>query len=164
MAVTGYTGRQIGLHWVIAILIGLQYFTYGSMRHSWFLLRDGKPVPFDPLTNAHVAVGITVLLLALPRLWLRLTRGAPRAPENEPPILSRIARINHIALYAIILGLPLTGMLSWFGQAGAAALAHITLVLLLLVFVALHVLGAIYQTIVLRSGVLWRMFRASGNT
>ena len=161
MAVKGYTGTQIGLHWIIAVLIGVQFLYHQGMKSAWRLLREGREVPVDLGTTFHVLIGILVLLLVLPRLGLRLTRGAPPQPENEAPAAARIARITHIALYAIILALPLSGLLAWFGHVGAAAIGHSVLGKLLLLFVALHVLGALYQTVAVRSGALWRMFRAT---
>ena len=159
MATTGYSGRQIFLHWITAIIIAIQFAYHDGMQLSWRLIREGGEVPFSVPTAIHVALGIFILLLSLPRLGLRLSRGAALPPENESPGMARLAAITHAALYSLILLLPVSGLLAWFGKLGAAAVAHSILGKLLLLVVALHVLGALYQLIVLRSNVLWRMLR-----
>lgn len=159
MAVTGYSSRQIGLHWIIAILIGAQYVLHGGMKHSWRLVIEGQPVPFDPMTILHIVIGVLVLLLLFPRIFLRVSRGAPPAPEDEGPGMKTLATVTQTMLYVLIISLPLSGMAAWFGQVQAAGLMHNILGKLLLLFVALHVAGAFFQTFVRRRGVLWRMFR-----
>jgi cytochrome b561 len=53
-------------------------------------------------------------------------------------------------------------MSAWFGHVGAAGNVHEALKTLLLLAVALHVVGALYQAFVLRSDVMRRMVPPRG--
>ncbi|MEZ5723006.1 MAG: cytochrome b/b6 domain-containing protein [Paracoccaceae bacterium] len=60
-------------------------------------------------------------------------------------------------LYALLIVMVVSGGLAWFGQQRWAAEAHEVLKALVLVLVGVHVLGALYQQIVLASDVMKRM-------
>lgn len=160
MAVKGYSGQQVALHWVFVILIGFQFVFHDAIEHSWHAIQQGQEAAFSPGTLAHVVVGISVLLLLLPRAWLRMSRGVPQLPEDEPKFLARIADATHLAFYGLLLALPLTGLVAWFGGVAAAATAHDILRALLILLFVLHVLGAFYQQFVLKTDVLRRMLSA----
>lgn len=85
---------QIILHWLIVVLIALQYVPHDPIQAAWRELRRGGTVArIEPAVAAHV---LTVLLIGTPavlRLWVRLRRGAPPLPENEPPLLE-LARMS----------------------------------------------------------------------
>ena len=66
---------------------------------------------------------------------------------------------NHLLLYALLLVLPLSGLAAWFGGIGGAIGVHRLMESLLLPLVGLHVCGALYQALVLRSDVVARMIR-----
>ena len=109
--------------------------------------------------DLHVAGGIAVFLLALLRVALRLGRGAPPPPETEHPALRFAARAVHIGFYAIILLMPLTGALAWFGGVEASASVHRAGMLAIFVLLLLHIVGAVYHHFVLRTDVMRRMLR-----
>jgi len=155
----GYNGRQVFLHWVVAVLFGVQFLFHDSIKHSWRSFLNNEQVLFSLGTLFHVLVGISVLLLALPRLYLRLSRGAPRQPEGDGARAARIAVATHLALYALIFLMPVSGMLAWIGQVKVAGLIHSLLSKLVITLVVLHVLGALYQHFIRRSDVLKRMIR-----
>ena len=50
------------------------------------------------LVAAHVFGGIVILLLAIWRLRIRFSRGAPPLPEKEHPLLKAAAHITHGSL------------------------------------------------------------------
>ena len=155
-----YSRAQIALHWIVFLLIALQYLFHQAIVDAWDKLRDGAEIGFSPLVAGHVFGGLLILALVVWRLALRLTRGAPPLPEEEPEALKRIARLTHLGLYALMLLLPVTGALAWFGGIGPMAGAHGLLRLLLLALVALHVAGALYQQFVLKTDIMSRMKRA----
>ena len=111
------------------------------------------------LADLHVAFGVAVFALALLRVALRVRRGAPPPPQDEHPALRMAARATHFALYALILLMPVTGGLAWFGGIEAMADLHGAGKAAILVLVGLHVLGALYQHFYLRTDVLRRMLR-----
>jgi cytochrome b561 len=111
------------------------------------------------LAYLHVAAGISVLLLALMRIYLRLTRGAPAPPADEPRLLQLTAEAVHGTIYLLLFLLPLSGAVAWFLGVKLAGDVHELLQNVLLVMIALHIAGALFQHFILRSQVLMRMFR-----
>ena len=91
---------------------------------------------------------------------MRWRRGVPLPPAEESPALQAVAKAVHLALYAILLLMPVSGLVAWFGHVGAAAQVHEVMKLPLLVLVGLHVLGALYHQFVLKNGLIERMKRA----
>ena len=79
----------------------------------------------------HKSVGLTVLVLTLLRLGWRLLAGAPALPPM--PRWQRLAaHASHVALYGLLLAMPLSGWLfnsaagfplRWFGWVRIPALA-----------------------------------------
>lgn len=158
-APSGFSAAQIRLHWIVFVLIVLQYVLHESMAEAWKTIEDGGSVAFEPLVASHVFGGILVLLLVIWRLTIRARRGAPAAPENEPAILKLAAAATHFGLYALMILMPVSGMAAWFGRIEIAAEAHGAMRIVLLALVALHVAGALYHQFVLKTDVLARMKR-----
>ena len=76
----GYSSTQIGLHWIIAILILFNYIYSDGMGRALRARIEGSPATELELNPAiHVWVGVAVLVLTLIRLALRETRGVPEA-------------------------------------------------------------------------------------
>jgi cytochrome b561 len=158
-APTGFSATQIRLHWIVFIVIVLQYVLHDSISEAWHAVERGQEIAFNPLVASHVFGGILVLALALWRIVLRLKRGAPPPPEHEPAILKLAAGATHLGLYALLILMPVSGMAAWFGRVEAAAEGHEVMRIILLALVALHVLGALYQRFVLKSDVMTRMVK-----
>jgi len=158
---TGYSKPQIRLHWIVALLIVPQFVLHDGISAAWRALGQGQVPAFDPLVALHVAGGLLIAALALWRIVLRSRRAAPPLPEGEHPALKLLAKVTHGGLYALLLGLPLSGAAAWFGGVDAAAEAHEVMKALLLALVALHVLGALYHQFVLKDGLMQRMKRAA---
>jgi cytochrome b561 len=157
-AVTGYSAAQVALHWIVAVLVAFQYFASAAMETAWRASLRGEPSA-DLLASLHAAGGILILLLASARIWLRLARGAPPPPQDEPRAMQILAEAVHYAIYALLFLLPATGAAAWFLNAELPGSVHGFLQRLLLGAIALHVAGGLFQHIVRRSGVLMRMFR-----
>ncbi len=157
---THYSRAQIALHWVIFVLIAFQFLANGPISKAWNTYLKGGEVAFSPLIAGHVFAGGAVALLLIWRLGLRLTRGVPPLPKEEPPLLKTIAHVTHWALYALMLVVPISGSVAWFGGVKAAAEAHEVLKTLLLALVVLHVAGALYHQFVLKTNLMERMKKA----
>ena len=112
------------------------------------------------LARAHVMLGILTLILAIWRVFLRVTRGAPDLPAEESAGLKVVAKVTHLALYGAIFIMPLSGIGAWFGGQEIAATVHTTFKVVVLVSVALHVIGAVYQQHVLKTNIIKRMTKA----
>ena len=158
---TGYSLAQIALHWIIAVLIIAQVVLHEGMQAAYREAQGGAAATEAEslMGDLHVAGGIAVFLLALLRVALRLRRGAPPPPAEERAILRFAARAVHFAFYAIILLMPLTGALAWFGGVEASAAVHRAGMLAIFVLLLLHVAGALYHHFVLRTDVMRRILR-----
>ena len=158
-APSGYSRLQIVLHWLVFALIAHQYFFKGAISAAWGRVTEGMEISFDPLVLAHVGGGALVLLFALWRLSLRARRGVPEAIEASK-LQSALAKLTHFGLYALMILMPVSGSVAWFGGVGADAQGHNVMKVILLALVALHGVGAFYHHFVLRDGTLARMRRA----
>lgn len=155
----GYTRLQIILHWLIFVLIVLQFVLHEPMSDAWRALRRGTEIPFNPLVAQHVFTGLLVLVLAVLRLGVKARRGAPPLPADEPKALKIAAHVTHLSLYALMILVPLSGAVAWFGDVRAAGQGHEVLKTLLLLAVVLHIAGALYQRFVLKSDIMTRMVK-----
>lgn len=155
-----YSRTQIGLHWVIAIVIVAQFVLHDPIVTAWEVTSKGETAEIGVLVWTHVLGGLAILALAVWRLVLRIKRGVPALPEKEAPLLKGMAHLTHWSLYALMLILPITGSLAWFGSNETADFIHTSLKLPLLALVLLHFAGALFQQFVLRTGLISRMMRA----
>jgi cytochrome b561 len=86
------------LHWAMAVLI------LGNLAGG--LLHDALP---DAVMPAHFFSGILVLFLAVLRFLWRLTHRPPPYPESMAGWERWSSLIVHMALYALMILIPLTG-------------------------------------------------------
>jgi cytochrome b561 len=155
----GYSATQIALHWAVAALVAAQYIFKDAISGAWNAIRLGEAYAFDPLILGHVGGGALILAFVTWRLVLRLRRGVPAAPENEPAPLRTLSHVAHRAFYAVLAAMAVTGALAWFGDVTQAAQAHNVLKVVLLALVALHGLAIPFHRIVLKNNVMQRMLR-----
>lgn len=158
---TGYSRTQIALHWAVAALVAAQYIFKDGIVGAWAAIGQGETLAFDPLVMAHVAGGGLILALVVWRLVLRLRRGVPPPPRNEPSALKALSHVAHWAFYAVLAAMSVTGALAWFGSVTQAAGAHDVLKVVLLALVALHVVAVPFHRLVLKNNVMQRMIRAA---
>jgi cytochrome b561 len=101
-------------HWLTAILIVL----------AWLLGQGGDLLPKGPPRDAglfvHMSAGLAVIALTAARLLWRVIDPAP-APEPAP--FGRLgefaARAGHIALFALLVAVPLSGIAVQFARGNA---------------------------------------------
>lgn len=162
-----YSKLMIVLHWATAVLVLAAWFTSEGGRH----VRENPPM-------LHFSLGFAVLVLMVPRLIARLTGGAPRVEDAEGRWLNLAAKIGHWIMYALLIGLPLTGWyaasrlgvpISFFGISlpalaapvqgapGLLAELHETGGTLILWLAGLHTLMALWHHFVLHDSTLRRM-------
>ncbi len=97
---TRYPTPMILIHWLVALLVLTAYITGGNpVRHGF----EGE---------IHVASGMAIALLFLIRLPLRLLFQRKIPSHNLPAWQHYPALLVHLALYACMILLPLTGMLA----------------------------------------------------
>ena len=156
---TGYSRLQIGLHWLVALLIAAQFLLNEEMGAAFRALMRGETAAFSPLVAAHVWGGVLIGALVLWRLALRATRGAPPPPETEHAALRLAAAATHWTLYALLAIIVASGAAAWFGGVRDAGEVHEVMTTLLLVVTGLHVAAALFHQFVLKTDVLTRMRR-----
>ncbi len=105
-----YDSVARSLHWLIAILV-VSAFALG-------LLVDMFPSSWeDGVVNAHKLIGVSILFLALIRLFWRVGHAPPPA-EPTTAFLERASSLSHLALYGLLIAVPLIGLAfaAWRGQ------------------------------------------------
>ncbi|WNJ93509.1 cytochrome b [Bosea sp. 685] len=90
------------LHWLMACLI-LAVFLLG-------LLVDTFPKTWEHgIVETHKVLGVGILLLVAVRFAWRLVHRPP-ASEHVSPLLDRAAWLGHYGLYALMLAVPVIGL------------------------------------------------------
>ncbi len=102
-----YTRASIALHWLMLIVIAA---VYACMELRGFFpkgsaLRDG-------LKTWHFMLGLSVLVLVAVRIVVRLTSTTPPIEPPPPRWQDVLGRMMHLALYALMVGMPLLGWLT----------------------------------------------------
>lgn len=97
-----YAVVAILLHWLIAAAIVLQ------VTLGWRMGGPRTPLSFA-VTQFHKSVGITILLLSVARLAWRLSHRPAALPATMPAWERALARVVHVGLYVLMIGMPLTG-------------------------------------------------------
>ena len=155
-----YSGMQIALHWGIAALIIYQFVYHEGIEEAYEQALETGVYAQSLGWASHAIPGILVLLLVIWRLVLRLRRGAPDAPAEEPAIFAWLSHLAHWAFYALMLALPITGMLAWGGQIEASAEVHEVLKSLLMLLVLVHVGAVLVHQFIWKTNIMQRMKRA----
>lgn len=157
----GYTRTQIILHWVIAALVIFQLVFGEDIVPAFRAFMRGTEPASDAIlpANLHVYIGLAILILAIVRVALRMRYGAPPVPADENVVLKYVAKLAHLILYAAIFLMPLTGALAWYFGMGEIGELHEIGKPVIIVVVAVHAAGALWQHFVIKTDVLRRMLR-----
>jgi cytochrome b561 len=163
------------LHWLMAALIfvALPLGVWAS------LLPSGDAMRVEILFF-HKSIGVTVFGLIGLRIVWRLIVGAPAYAEPLGKVIRVASRAGHLALYALMIAMPVSGYLgstaggravSWFGLlelprlvakdrslAVAASWAHLVFAWMLAFVLAAHLGAVVWHAIIKRDSVLTRMW------
>jgi cytochrome b561 len=176
VASRAFSRLQRLLHWAMAIAILAMLFIGVAMVST-------VTPAYLTLVAIHKPLGIAILLLALLRLVVRLRQGAPPLPIDLPEPMKLAAHLSHIALYTLMVAMPLIGwaMLSaagypvvlWTTGHGQVTLppllspdrqmhallwfAHQWLALTFFALILLHLAAALFHALVRRDGVFRQM-------
>lgn len=154
--ISTYSPMQKRLHWAVVILLALQYLFFDGMGRPFHQLMDGLPA-WNTTVVLHLVIGVLILLAAIWRLALRRSHGVPAEPEGTPDHAKLAAKAVHIGIYAVLIILPISGSVAWFGKIGAPAEVHEILTNVLLALVGIHVLAALVHQFVWKDNLLLRM-------
>lgn len=167
-----FSGLQRALHWLTAIMVLTMLFIGVGMVSTL------KPA-FLTLIAIHKPLGIAILALVVVRLGVRLWLGAPPLPRDLPRLQVLAAKLSHVALYALLIAMPLVGwgMLSAGGYPivlygpihlpeflphddrlhAILRTAHTVLAIMFFATILLHVAAALFHALIRRDGVFRAM-------
>lgn len=172
-----YSTMTIALHWLMFVLMAAMY--------ACIELKGLFPKGSDPretLKALHFMLGLTVLMLVLPRLAFRLLGPTPAISPEPPAWQQTSAHVAHLLLYALMLFMPIAGWLllsaagkpiPFFGLQLPALIAenkdlaewlkeiHETGGEIGYYLIGLHVLAALFHHYVQRDNTLSHMLPAS---
>ncbi len=168
-----YHPLLVALHWLMAPMILV------ALAAGGLFLANMPPDSPDKVTGlgGHMIFGMAIGVLLVLRIVTRTGSAHPPHAKTGNEILDRIGRWTHWGYYALIGGMVLTGLATAFGAGlfpivyGDAAktlppelsdlprrAAHGIIATLLLVPIVLHIAAAIYHQIVLKDGLMRRMW------
>jgi superoxide oxidase len=98
-----YSGSRIALHW---LSLSLVLAAFASME---FEDAFGRGEPRRVLESLHYSIGLSLMLLTVVRLGLRAFGRGPGALPGTPHWQRVLASMVHVALYAWLIAMPLSG-------------------------------------------------------
>jgi cytochrome b561 len=161
-------------HWLMAALI------FAALPLGVWATQTPRGPQRSEILFFHKSIGATVLGLVVLRIIWRLVAGAPAYAEPLGRLTHAAAQAGHIALYALMIAMPVTGYLTstasgsplpWFGLftlprlvgkdkslAEATSWAHFTFAWMLAFVLAAHLAAVVWHTAIRRDSVLTRMW------
>jgi len=103
------TGARL-FHWSIAFLVAVQIPAGIAMTSE--PLADYA----DPLFVLHKGLGVVLLLLIFGRIVWRLLHPPPPFPDEMPALERRIAHWTHVAIYALLVVMVVSGYMRTVGD------------------------------------------------
>ena len=155
-----YSRMQIILHWSVAILILYQLIFSDYMKYAYWAFLNGKEYS-QLAVLSHVIPGLLVLALTLYRFFVRMRRGAPEPVKGTHPMMEMLAKLIHWEIYALLVAVPVSGMMTWGGEIRAAAEWHETLFSVMMFLIVIHIAAALYHHFVKKDGLIRRMMKAA---
>ena len=101
-----YSGLSIAMHWLMALLLVAVY--------ACIELKGNFPKGSEPrelLKHWHFMLGLGVFALVWLRLLGRLLHKTPAISPAPPAWQTGVAHLMHLALYVLMIGMPLLGWL-----------------------------------------------------
>ena len=168
-----YGSLSIALHWLMFLLMVAVYATID--------LRELFPKGSDPreaMKALHFMLGLSVLFFVILRIYTKVTSPTPMIVPGVSPGQHLAAKLGHLALYGLMIIMPILGwlMLSaaakpipFFGLALPPLISenkelaktlkeiHETIGVLGYYLIAIHVLAALYHHHIRKDNTLTRM-------
>lgn len=159
-----YSRTQIALHWLIVILVMVQYATSGSIARTHTVSMSGlAPDKSDLFWHVvHNRCGLLIFALMALRLAIRFFRGVPKPIEGTSLMQAKAANSVHLALYATLMGQAFTGAVAsyiWWPMSNV----HEILFYVFASLVAVHISAAFWHHFVRKDGTLQRIFAITKN-
>jgi len=164
------------LHWLMAILVLLMFMAVFGFAQA---TTDAAKIE---MLMGHSTIGSLIFILLLIRFSKRYIFKSPRPKHDLSAAISKAAKVAHLALYALLFYVPVTGYLAarahelpvlWLGQINLAKLIgyeqsnfdllrsfHEIGVQVLMLLVVMHIGAALLHGIVKKDGVFSSMWPA----
>lgn len=168
-----YGAAAQALHWATAMLIAA----------AWTMGVIAADMPRGPdkgfWMGVHKSLGVMVVMLTFARAAWRLANPPPPLPDSTTPAMRLAAHGAHLALYALMILLPLSGVIlsqangrgvEFWGLfalptliqpdkelAGAMEEAHEVMANLILALIFTHAAAALFHQHILKDGLMERM-------
>jgi cytochrome b561 len=175
-----YSTVAIALHWIIGLA------ALGLVAGGLFMTSLERSDPLRAIiTQFHMSMGLTILVLTVVRIVWRLTHRPPALPAGMSGFERIAAKATHGAFYLLLILIPMSGWvftsvapgaqpLQWFGLfpwpllpappgdqgaiiAGRVRESHELLAFVMLGLAAVHIGAALRHHFVLKDGLLARM-------
>ena len=107
-----YTRTAQYLHWIMAFIF-IAAWLIGFYSGN-FLSYEADGAFKGDVISLHKNIATTIIFLVVVRIFWRYTHPAPELPSTMSPLMKKMAHIGHLALYFMLIALPVTGCLySW---------------------------------------------------
>jgi cytochrome b561 len=170
--VSRYHPALVVLHWALAFLI-IAALALGAL--VMVNIPNTSPMKLEAL-RSHMSGGMAILALMLIRLVIRARTAHPAPVSAGHPLLDRLAWISHRMFYGTVVVMAGSGIIMalqtglfdtvFLGHGNLPAdfwafpirSVHYIASRILAALIAIHIVAAFYHTLVLRDGLLRRMF------
>src|SRR5579872_154744 len=170
--VSRYHPALVVLHWALAFLI-IAALALGAL--VMVKIPNTDPHKLEAL-RSHMSGGMAILVLMLIRLVIRARTAHPPTVSAGHPLLDRLAWLSHRMFYGTVIIMAGSGIIMalqtglfdtvFLGNGNLPADfwafpvrgVHYVASRILMTLIALHVVAAFYHALVLRDGLLRRMF------
>lgn len=159
-----YSRWQVGLHWLVVVLVALQYATSGSIGRTHDVSMSGlSPDKSDLFWHVvHNRVGLLIFAIMALRLCLRFWHGVPAGVTNMSSLQKKAAHLVHTLLYVTLMVQAFTGAVAtylWW----PISVVHRNLFYVFAALVAVHILAAFWHHFMLKDETLKRMLKITKN-
>jgi cytochrome b561 len=170
--VSRYHPALVVLQWVLALLI-IAALALGAL--VMVKIPNTDPMKFEAL-RSHMSGGMAILILMLIRLLIRARSAHPAPASAGHPLLDKLAWASHRMFYGTVVAMAVSGIIMalqtglfdtvFLGQGKLPAdfwaypirSVHYAVSRVLMALIAVHIVAALYHALVLRDGLLKRMF------
>lgn len=173
-----YGKLSIAMHWLMLLLIAAVYATI-ELKGNFPKGSETREL----LKQWHFMLGLSVFALVFVRIAARFLSPTPPIPPNPPAWQNALAKLVHLALYGLMLGLPFAGWLilsaagkpiPFFGLelpplidknpdlAGQIKELHETVAVLGYWLIGLHAVAALFHHFISKDDTVRRMLPGRG--
>ncbi|MFT3930474.1 MAG: cytochrome b [Spongiibacteraceae bacterium] len=172
-SVTKFSPISIGLHWLMLLLLVA---VYATMELRGIFPKGSTPR--EAMKTFHYMLGLSVFVLVWLRLVARWVHPTPAIQPTPPQWQTYLARAVHLALYALMIAMPLLGWtvlsaegkpIPFFGLQLPALVAenkaladqimelHENIAVVGYVLIGIHAAAALFHHYVMRDNTMQRM-------